>query len=170
MNRWALRRFAANFAAEIICFHLAFRVQGSAGIGAGGFFFRAVADLAAPRFRSMYTALPIFDVYRLIFVACECIGGFVGTKWKFAVEELFVRFIGAVESGVRGGVGPFQVFQRGGGFVGTKCFVQCVFHLGADVNGGGEFLQDGFFGGCLWAAAGAEAVCNLGDGLVVFGR
>ena len=30
VDRWAFRLFAANFAAETICLHLAFRVQASA--------------------------------------------------------------------------------------------------------------------------------------------
>ncbi len=74
------------------------------------------------------------------------LGGFVGTDCDFAVEELLVGVIGAVEPGEGGGVVAVEVFE-GGGFVGTKCFVERVFDLGAAVHGGGEVLQDGFFGG-----------------------
>jgi len=45
-----------------------------------------------------------------------------------------------------------------------------VFDLGADVDGGGEVEQDGFFGGCLGIGVGTEMSCDLRDGLVVFWR
>ena len=84
------------------------------------------------------------------------------------MEELLVGVVGAVESGEGGGVVTVEVFECGG-FVGTKCFVERVFDLGAEVNGGSEVLQDGFFGGCLGLGVRAEMVCDLGDGLLVFG-
>lgn len=62
-----------------------------------------------------------------------------------------------------------EVLQRGG-FVGTKRFVECVFHLSSDVDCGGEAQQNGFFGGGLRAGFLAEAICDLEDSLMVFGR
>ena len=62
-----------------------------------------------------------------------------------------------------------EVFQRGG-FVGTKCFVERVFDLGADVDGGGEVLEYGFFIWRLRVGVGTEMVSDLADGLVVFWR
>ena len=82
---------------------------------------------------------------------------------------MFVGFVGSVEPGERGRVVPVQVFERGG-FVGTKNFVEGVLDLGADVDGGGEFLEYGFFGGCLRLGVRPEMVCGLDYGLMVFGR
>ena len=62
-----------------------------------------------------------------------------------------------------------EVLQSGG-FVGTKRFVDCLFHLGSDVDCGGEAQQNGFFGGSLRVGFRAEAICDLEDGLMVFGR
>ena len=59
---------------------------------------------------------------------------------------------------------------RNGGFVGTKRFVERVFDIGTDVDGGAEVQQDGFVSGCLRAGAGAEVAGDLGDGFMVFGR
>ena len=85
------------------------------------------------------------------------------------MKELLASVVGAIEPGEGGGVVAVQIFQRGG-FVGTKCFVERVFDLGADVDGGGEVLQDRFFGKCLRAGVGAEVVGYLSNGFVVFRR
>lgn len=53
------------------------------------------------------------------------------------MEELLVGVVGAVESGEGGGVATVEVFE-GGGFVGTKRFIERVFDYGAEVDGGGE--------------------------------
>jgi hypothetical protein len=85
------------------------------------------------------------------------------------VEELLEGFVGAVEPGEGGAVMAVQILQPGG-FVGTKCFVEGVFDHGADVDGGGEVEQDGFFGKCLGAGVRAEVLGDLSYGFVVFGR
>ena len=98
----------------------------------------------------------------MILVTCGRNGGFVGAN-------CFVGVVGAVESGESRGVAAIEVFE-GGGIVSTKRFVERVFNLGTDVDGGGEVQQDGFFSGCLGACAGAEVAGDLGDGFMVLWR
>ena len=96
-------------------------------------------------------------------------GGFVGTNCNFPMDELLVGVIGSVEAGERGGVVTIKILERGG-FVGTKCFVERVFDLRADVNGGGEVEEHSFFGGRLGARFRTKTAGDLGDGLMVLER
>lgn len=57
-----------------------------------------------------------------------------------------------------------------GGFVGTKSDVECAFDLFADVDGGGELLNDGELFGCLWIGFRREVLGSFGNRRVVFGR